>query len=109
MYARSTAPAFLVDAVVKGFYGGTGLMADWSAAARLAKRYPFFLAGGLKPENVADAVRQVNPWGVDVASGVESSPGKKDIGKINAFIHAVRELDNEVGSKITSGSSSEKL
>jgi len=109
MYARSTAPAFLVDAVVKGFYGGTGLMADWSAAARLAKRYPFFLAGGLKPENVADAVRQVNPWGVDVASGVESGPGKKDVGKMHAFIQAVHSIGNEVGLQITPGSSSEKL
>ncbi len=108
-YARSEAPAFLVDAAVKGSYGGTGLTADWSAAAGLAKRYPLFLAGGLKPENVAEAVQQVNPWGVDVASGVESSPGKKDAGKMNAFVQAVHSVDNEVGSQITPGSSSEKL
>ena len=109
VYARSVAPAFLVDAAVNGSYGGTGLTADWSAAAMLAKHYPLFLAGGLKPENVADAVRQVNPWGVDVASGVESSPGKKDVGKMHAFIQAVHEMDNEVGFQITSGLSSEKL
>ena len=108
-YARRLAPAFLVDAAVNGSYGGTGLTADWSAAAMLTKRYALFLAGGLKPENVADAVRQVNPWGVDVASGVESSPGKKDVGKMHAFIQAVHEMDNEVGLQITSGSSSEKL
>ena len=60
-------PAILVDAAVKGVYGGSGVTADWSAAAELAKKYPLLLAGGLTPENVADAVRQVKPWGVDVA------------------------------------------
>ena len=110
VYVRSEAPAFLVDAAVNGSYGGTGRVADWSSAARLAKRYPLFLAGGLKPENVAEAVRQVNPWGVDVASGVESSPGKKDLSKMNAFVQAVHSIrSNEVGSQITPGSSSEKL
>ena len=83
-------PAFLVDAAVKGFYGGSGVTADWSAAAELAKKYPLLLAGGLTPENVADAVRQVKPWGVDVASGVESEPGKKDASKIKVFVQAVR-------------------
>lgn len=89
-FARSDAPALLVDAAVKGRYGGTGVIADWSAAAELAKRYPMLLAGGLTPDNVADAVRQVNPWGVDVASGVESSPGQKDPSKMKAFVQAVR-------------------
>lgn len=82
-------PAFLVDAAVKGVYGGSGVMADWSAAAELAKRYPLLLAGGLTPENVADAVRQVKPWGVDVASGVESAAGEKDPSKMKAFVQAV--------------------
>ena len=77
-------PALLVDAAVKGVYGGSGITADWSAAAELAKRYPLLLAGGLTPENVADAVRQVQPWGVDVASGVESAPGEKDAIKMKA-------------------------
>jgi phosphoribosylanthranilate isomerase len=89
-FARSQPPAFLIDAAVDGAYGGTGVTADWSAAAELAKRYPLLLAGGLKSENVAAAVRQVRPWGVDVASGVESSPGRKDAGRIKAFIEAVR-------------------
>ena len=86
-------PAFLVDAAVKGFYGGSGVTADWSAAAELAKKYPLLLAGGLTPENVADAVRQVKPWGVDVASGVESEPGKKDASKMSAFVKAVKRAE----------------
>jgi phosphoribosylanthranilate isomerase len=89
---RQKAPAFLVDASVKGLYGGSGVTADWISAAELAKRYPILLAGGLTPENVADAVRQVQPWGVDVASGVESAPGVKDQQKISAFINAVRSV-----------------
>ena len=89
-FARDEAPAFLIDASVRGAYGGTGAQADWSGAARLAKQFPLLLAGGLTPENVAEAVRQVSPWGVDVASGVESTPGKKDPDKMKAFVNAVR-------------------
>jgi len=85
------APALLVDAAVKGVYGGSGVTADWSAAAELAKKYPLLLAGGLTSENVADAVRQVRPWGVDVASGVESAPGEKDAAKMSAFVKAVKQ------------------
>jgi phosphoribosylanthranilate isomerase len=99
-FARENAPALLVDAAVKGSYGGTGVTADWSAAAELAKRYPLLLAGGLTPENVAQAVRQVRPWGVDVASGVEvpphlggkAAPGEKDASKMKAFVQAVKKL-----------------
>jgi phosphoribosylanthranilate isomerase len=86
-------PAFLIDAAVKDSYGGTGMKADWSAAAELAKKHQFLLAGGLNPENVADAVQQVKPWGVDVASGVESEPGRKDAAKMKAFVKAVREVE----------------
>ncbi len=89
-YEHKDGPAFLVDAAVKGMYGGSGVTADWSAAAELAKKYPLLLAGGLTPENVADAVRQVNPWGVDVASGVESAPGEKDAAKMKKFVNTVR-------------------
>lgn len=89
-FARNGSPAFLVDASVKGVYGGTGVTADWDGAAELAKRYPILLAGGLTPENVADAVRRVHPWGVDVASGVESVPGLKDASMMKAFVHAVK-------------------
>ena len=89
--ARAAAPALLVDASVKGAYGGTGVMADWNGAAELAKKYPLLLAGGLTPENVAEAVRRVKPWGVDVASGVESTPGVKDASKMKAFVKVLRE------------------
>jgi phosphoribosylanthranilate isomerase len=88
-FERDDVPALLVDAAVKGVYGGSGVTADWSAAAELAKRYPLLLAGGLTPENVMDAVRQVKPWGVDVASGVEASPGEKDPSKMRTFVSAV--------------------
>jgi phosphoribosylanthranilate isomerase len=83
-------PALLVDAAVKGVYGGSGVTADWSAAAELAKKYPLLLAGGLTPENVAEAVGRVKPWGVDTASGVESAPGEKDAAKMSAFVKAVK-------------------
>lgn len=94
-YARGDAPAFLVDAAVSGLYGGTGIPADWSEAARLARDYPLLLAGGLAPGNVARAIEQVKPWGVDVASGVESRPGVKDAGKIRAFVEAARSMEME--------------
>lgn len=82
----------LLDAHVPGHYGGTGQTGDWPIAAALATRERIMLAGGLRPENVADAVRIVQPWGVDVASGVEVSgrPGIKDSARIAAFIRAAR-------------------
>jgi phosphoribosylanthranilate isomerase len=89
-YERNDAPALLVDAAVKGAYGGSGVTTDWSGAAELATCYPLLLAGGLTPENVTDAVRQVRPWGVDVASGVESGAGEKDPSKMKAFVQAVQ-------------------
>jgi phosphoribosylanthranilate isomerase len=86
----TTAPSWLLDANRPGGYGGTGQTADWSLARRLAEQAPILLAGGLTPDNVADAVRQVEPWGVDVASGVESAPGIKDPIRIKAFIQSAR-------------------
>jgi phosphoribosylanthranilate isomerase len=91
MLISNNEPAFLLDAQVKDAYGGTGMKADWNVAGELAKQYKFLLAGGLTPENVVEAVSRVKPWGVDVASGVESSPGVKDEAKMSAFIKAVRE------------------
>jgi phosphoribosylanthranilate isomerase len=90
------APAYLLDASLPDQYGGTGQCADWELAAGLAvhpdgtRRFPLLLAGGLKPENVSQAVQQVRPWGVDVASGVESSPGVKDAQRVLAFVQAAR-------------------
>jgi phosphoribosylanthranilate isomerase len=86
--------AFLLDAHSKAGLGGTGEKFNWKLAVE-AQRFgkPIFLAGGLTPENVADAVKQVRPFAVDVASGVESAPGKKDAAKVRAFIQAVRAVD----------------
>lgn len=91
-FARIDPPAFLLDSSVKGIYGGSGVTADWTAAAELAKKYPLLLAGGLTPENVAEAVRRVQPWGVDAASGVESALGEKDAGKMVEFVKAIRNI-----------------
>lgn len=82
----------LVDAHVPGAYGGTGVVADWARAAVLAREHAIILAGGLTPENVAGAIAQVAPWGVDVSSGVESA-GSKDCHKIRVFVEAVRSTD----------------
>ena len=79
---------WLYDAFVDG-YGGGGVPAPWSLIAARARR-PFLLAGGLTPENVAAAIRETTPDGVDVASGVESSARKKDPAKVAAFIAAAR-------------------
>jgi phosphoribosylanthranilate isomerase len=82
--------AFLFDAAITGQYGGTGRTTDWDVARRAAKDHRIILAGGLKVENVAAAVRIVRPYGIDVASGVESKPGKKDHGRLREFIQEVR-------------------
>jgi len=81
---------FVVDAFSAEAYGGTGQTVDWSLAREVAKAAPILLAGGLTPGNVQEAVQQVQPYGVDVSSGVEERPGKKDHEKIRAFIRAVR-------------------
>lgn len=80
----------LVDARVPGQLGGTGVLAPLALAARVARARPTWLAGGLRPENVARAIAEVAPLGVDVASGVESSPGLKDEALLRAFVAAVR-------------------
>ncbi len=82
--------AFLFDAPLTGQYGGTGRPTDWDVARRAAKSRRIILAGGLKVENVAAAVRIVRPYAVDVASGVELKPGKKDHGRMREFIQEVR-------------------
>lgn len=87
---RAGVRGFLVDAFSPDAYGGTGQLADWSLAAEAAGVARILLAGGLTPENVAQAIEQVRPYGVDVSSGVEASPGKKDHEKVRAFVRAVR-------------------
>ena len=81
--------AFLLDAPSAG-YGGSGKTFDWDLVAEVASELDVILAGGLAPENVADAVAAVGPWAVDVASGVESSPGVKDAERMRRFIEAAR-------------------
>lgn len=90
------ADAFLMDAHDPKLIGGTGKSFDWNLA-REAKRYgTIILAGGLTPENVGEAIRQVRPFAVDVASGVESEPGRKDVAKMRAFFSAVEEADRNL-------------
>ncbi len=84
--------ATLIDGKGPG-YGGTGVKSDWGLAAEAAGSHPrTFLAGGLTPENVAEAIMAVRPWGVDAASGVESEPGKKDPDKIFRFVKAAKNV-----------------
>ena len=78
----------LLDTRVEGLDGGTGVSFDWSLASELERR--FVVAGGLDPTNVAEAVAVTGAWGVDVASGVEAEPGRKDPEKVRAFVEAVR-------------------
>jgi phosphoribosylanthranilate isomerase len=87
--------AFLLDASQAGQYGGTGHTADWALARRAAAAHRIILAGGLKPENVAAAIRTVRPYAVDVASGVESKPGKKDHARLREFIQEVRRAEKQ--------------
>jgi phosphoribosylanthranilate isomerase len=87
---RAGVRGFVLDAFSEKAYGGTGQVTDWGLAAEAAKAATILLAGGLTPDNVAEAILAVRPYGVDVSSGVESVPGKKDHGKLRAFLQAVR-------------------
>jgi phosphoribosylanthranilate isomerase len=82
----------LLDTYSPHALGGTGRTFDWNLAAGLALRRPIILAGGLTPENVAEAVRAVRPYGVDVSSGVEKEPGRKDHDKLERFIIAAKSV-----------------
>ena len=93
---HSGGPALLVDAYREGQYGGTGSVANWTIAKRLAAQVPILLAGGLTPDNVRSAVEEVQPWGTDVASGVESRPGRKDHKRLKAYVQAIRKYELEL-------------
>ncbi len=84
------AERLVVDAAVPGMFGGSGELADWDEAKKLAVEFPVMLAGGLTPENITDAIKTVQPVGVDVASGVELMPGRKDLEKMKSFIKKVK-------------------
>jgi phosphoribosylanthranilate isomerase len=85
--SRTSAAIVLLDTAREGVFGGTGETFDWSRVPALTR--PIMLAGGLRPDNVAEAIRRVRPWGVDVSSGVELN-GEKDHEQIRAFISAAR-------------------
>lgn len=88
---RDACSAWLLDAFVAGAHGGTGARFDWSLAVQaVGMGKPIVLAGGLGPANVAEAIRQVRPYAVDVSSGVEEAPGRKDHRKLRDFLEAVR-------------------
>jgi phosphoribosylanthranilate isomerase len=82
--------AVLVDGHAAGLHGGTGMVAPWELLADWRPSVPLILAGGLTPDNVAEAVRRVRPYAVDVAGGVEASPGRKDADKVRRFIDAAK-------------------
>ena len=86
---------YLLDTYVKGVLGGTGVAFDWQLAVKAKQYGRIILAGGLDPDNVASAVKQVRPYGVDVSSRVEASPGRKDPVKVRAFIQNVKEIDRK--------------
>lgn len=91
---RARVDAYVADTYSKEAPGGTGRVGNWEAVRALVQSTatPVLLAGGLNPDNVRDALRAVNPWGVDVSSGVESSPGKKNMNRVREFIQSCRTL-----------------
>ncbi|HUO16759.1 MAG TPA: phosphoribosylanthranilate isomerase [Verrucomicrobiae bacterium] len=102
-FGTTTKPitALLVDSGSATVPGGTGECFDWEGAKigiwHLKTEVPVVVAGGLTPDNVAEAIMTLHPWGVDVASGVEARPGKKDPEKVRAFVRTVREADRKTG------------
>jgi phosphoribosylanthranilate isomerase len=97
MWARDNVYAFLADSGDTTKYGGTGETFDWQASRKtidmIARLGRVIVAGGLQPMNVVTPIRMLRPWGVDVSSGVEARPGKKDPEKVKAFVEAVRQAE----------------
>jgi phosphoribosylanthranilate isomerase len=93
--------AFLLDGSRTGQFGGTGASADWNVARRAVAAHRIILAGGLTPENVGAAIRSVRPYAVDVASGVESKPGKKDHARMKEFVDEVRRTEEQLNAPPT--------
>jgi len=90
-------PRVHLDAAGQALPGGSGVRPSWETCARIVDANPgrkFVLAGGLAPDNVADALASVRPWGVDVSSGVESAPGVKDVARMRAFVQAVEAFES---------------
>ncbi len=92
----------LVDAHVPGLLGGSGQTFDWALVRELVRERRVVLAGGLRPDNVASAVEALRPWGVDVASGVEHAPGRKDPTAMRSFVERARAAARELGATATS-------
>ncbi len=83
----------LLDSFVPGTYGGTGTSFDWQLVGGYLNDYHIIMAGGLRPENVSDMLRELRPYGIDVSSGVEQSPGKKDPEKLRSFVRNVKKAE----------------
>jgi len=99
-FSEGLMDTFVLDSGDLRMPGGTGKTFNWNKAVPIAEAMrqggvKLVVAGGLTPENVGEAMQTLNPWGVDVVSGVEAKPGKKDPEKVRAFVNAVREFDRK--------------
>lgn len=97
MGAYSGCHALLVDAAVEGFWGGTGRLSEWTLASAATRHGRLILSGGLNPENVKEAILSVNPFAIDVSSGLEESPGRKNSQRMRMFFERVAEAREAQG------------
>jgi len=95
----SSVSFFILDSFVDGLPGGTGRILPWRTAATVSGDYPLFLAGGLGPDNVVEAVETVRPVGIDVASGVEEAPGRKSFEAVDRLFAALTSMQNGSGDE----------